>query len=44
MMFTPNAIYNDGLFNLTVVDDISILKILANLRGLYNGSFIKTHQ
>ncbi len=41
MMFTPNAIYNDGLFDLTVVDDISILKILANLRGLYNGSFIK---
>jgi type III secretion system FlhB-like substrate exporter len=40
-IFAPNAIYNDGLFDLTVVDDISILKILANLRGLYNGSFIK---
>lgn len=40
MMFTPNAIYDDGLFDITVVDKISIFKILINLRKIYDGSFI----
>ncbi len=41
MMFTPNAVYDDGLFDLTVVEDVSIFVILKNLRKIYNGSFIK---
>ncbi|POZ92906.1 diacylglycerol/lipid kinase family protein [Petrotoga halophila] len=43
MMLTPKAKYDDGLFDITVVDKISVGTILANLRKIYDGSFIN-HQ
>ncbi|MDY6894284.1 MAG: diacylglycerol kinase family lipid kinase [Thermotogota bacterium] len=40
MMFTPKAKYDDGLFDVTVVDKISVGTILVNLRKIYDGSFV----
>lgn len=40
MMFTPNAIYDDGLFDITAVDKISFFSIIKNLKKIYDGSFI----
>lgn len=41
MMTMPNAIPNDGLFDVTVIKKVSIFKFAANVKNIYDGSFIK---
>ena len=41
MMQLPNAIPNDGLFDVTVIRKTSKLKVIRNIKNLYDGSFIK---
>ena len=40
MMTMPNAIPNDGLFDVTVIKKVSIFKFAANVKNIYDGSFI----
>lgn len=37
MMQTPDAVVNDGLFDLTLIKDISKLKVIRSVKKLYNG-------
>ncbi len=37
----PNAISNDGLFDVTVIRNVSRMKVIRNIKNLYDGSFIK---
>lgn len=41
MMTMPKAIPNDGLFDVTVIKKVSIFKFAANVKNVYDGSFIK---
>ena len=41
MMTMPNAIPNDGLLDVTVIKKVSIFKFAANVKNIYDGSFIK---
>jgi YegS/Rv2252/BmrU family lipid kinase len=41
MMMMPNAIPDDGLFDVTVIRKVSIFKFGANVKNIYDGSFIK---
>ena len=41
MMMMPNAVPNDGLFDVTVIKKVSIFKFAANVKNIYDGSFIK---
>ena len=41
MMTMPNAVPNDGLLDVTVIKKVSIFKFDANVKNLYDGSFIK---
>ena len=41
MMMMPNAIPNDGLFDITAIRKVGIPKFAANITKLYDGSFIK---
>ena len=41
MMTMPHAIPNDGLFDITVIKEISIFKFAANVKNVYDGSFTK---
>ena len=38
MRQTPNAIYNDGLFDVTIIQRMRKGEIIRNLRRLYDGS------
>lgn len=40
MMTMPKAVPNDGLFDVTVVKKVSIFKFAANVKNLYDGTFI----
>ena len=40
MMQLPNAIPNDGLFDLTIIRKMSKIEILKNIKKLYNGTII----
>jgi len=40
MMMMPNAIPDDGLFDVTVIKKVSIFKFAANVKNIYDGSFI----
>ena len=40
MMTMPNAIPNDGLLDVTVIKKVSIFKFTANVKNIYDGSFI----
>lgn len=40
MMTMPKAIPNDGLFDVTVIKKVSIFKFAANVKNVYDGSFI----
>ena len=40
MMTMPNAIPNDGMFDITVIKKVSIFKFAANVKNLYDGSFV----
>lgn len=41
MMPLPFAIPNDGLFDVSVIRKLSKLKVIRNIKNLYDGSFIK---
>lgn len=40
MMTMPKAIPNDGLFDVTVIKKVSVFKFAANVKSLYDGTFI----
>ena len=40
MMMMPKAVPNDGLFDITVIRKVSILKFAANVKNIYDGSFV----
>lgn len=40
MMTMPNAIPNDGLFDVTVIKKVSIFKFAVNVKNVYDGTFI----
>lgn len=40
MMTMPNAIPNDGFFDVTVIKKVSIFKFAANVKNVYDGTFI----
>jgi len=37
----PEAIPNDGLFDVVVIEKVSILKVLLNIRNLFKGTHVK---
>ena len=37
----PNAIYDDGLLDMTIIGNISKLEVVKKINDLYDGSFIK---
>ena len=41
MMQLPNAIPDDGLFDMTVIRKTSKFRVVRNIKNLYDGSFIK---
>ena len=41
MMMMPKAIPDDGLFDMTVIRKVSIFKFAANVKNIYDGSFIE---
>ncbi len=41
MMLLPDAIPNDGLFDLTIIRKVSRLKVVANIKNVFDGSFVK---
>lgn len=41
MMMMPNAIPDDGLFDITVIKKVSIFKFAANVKNIYDGSFVE---
>jgi len=42
MMMMPQAIPDDGLFDITVVKKVGMLKFAANIKHIYDGSFVDT--
>jgi YegS/Rv2252/BmrU family lipid kinase len=42
MMQTPNALHDDGLFDVTVINKMGKLEVIRNLKLLYNGKIL-TH-
>lgn len=40
MMMMPNAIPDDGFFDITVIKKVGLMKFAANISNLYNGTFI----
>jgi len=41
MKLLPDAIPDDGLFDLTIIRKVSRLKVLANIKNVFDGSFVK---
>ncbi len=41
MMLLPDAVPDDGLFDLTIIRKVSRLKVLANIKNVFNGTFVK---
>jgi YegS/Rv2252/BmrU family lipid kinase len=44
MKQAPNAIPDDGLFDITIITKVSRTTVLRNVLKLYDGSFVKLHQ
>ncbi len=44
MMQAPNALPDDGLFDVTVVTSISRLRVIRSIRRLYDGTFLSIPQ
>ena len=40
----PGAPFDDGLFEVNVIGDLSLAKIFVNLANLYNGRILKTNK
>ena len=41
MKLLPDAIPDDGLFDLTIIRKVPRLKVLANIKNVFDGSFVK---
>jgi len=41
MMQLPFAVSDDGLFDVTVIRKVSRMKVIRNIKNLYDGSFVK---
>lgn len=41
MMTMPNAVPDDGLFDITVIKKVGMMKFAANISSVYDGTFIK---
>ncbi len=41
MMMMPDAVPNDGILDVTVVRQLSMLKFIANVKNIYSGAFVK---
>jgi diacylglycerol kinase family enzyme len=41
VMLLPGAVPNDGLFDLTIIRKVSRLKVMANIKNVFDGSFVK---
>ncbi|MBR1513143.1 MAG: diacylglycerol kinase family lipid kinase [Bacteroidales bacterium] len=41
MMMMPNAVPNDGIFDITAIRKVGIPKFAANIGNIYDGTFIK---
>ncbi len=41
MMLLPDAIPDDGLFDVTIIRKVPRLKVVANIKNVFNGSFVK---
>lgn len=41
MMMMPNAVPDDGILDVTVVRQLSMLKFIANVKNIYSGAFVK---
>lgn len=41
MKIAPNAVPNDGLFDITLIKDISKMGVISELANLYTGKFLK---
>ena len=40
----PDASYNDGQFDVTLIEKISKLKVIANIPALFSGKFVKNKE
>lgn len=40
MMQVPNAVFNDGMIDVTIINRITKFKVIRNIKKLYDGSFI----
>lgn len=40
----PDAIYNDGLIDVTLIDKISIFKVIRNVPALFSGKFVNNKE
>ena len=40
MMQLPNAIPNDGIFDITIIKKMNKIEVLSNIKKLYDGSII----
>lgn len=41
MMQLPNAVPDDGLFDVTLIEKTTKMRVIRNIKNLYDGSFIK---
>jgi YegS/Rv2252/BmrU family lipid kinase len=41
MKLLPDAIPDDGLFDLTIIRKVARIKVLANIKNVFDGSFVK---
>ena len=44
MLQCPDAIYDDGLLELTLIDKISKMKVVFNIPKLFNGKFVRNKE
>jgi len=44
MMQLPEAIVDDGLFDITMIENISKFSIILNIKNLFDGSFVNHHK
>jgi diacylglycerol kinase family enzyme len=44
MMQVPSALPADGKFDITVIKKLSMLKIVKNVKNLYDGSFVRLRE
>ena len=44
MKVVPNAVLDDGLFDITFVEKASKWEVMGQLKGLYDGSFVHYHK